>query len=400
MSVLNQNTPNFCLKTFFSGPLQRTFLVCYFENQNRKCVIPNEFHNAAITGVVFNNCNPIIFPKDVFEIFPNIRVLKIKNSAFSSFTRADLWIFRNILEIHVTGCKNLQELSSEVFDDLLNLEVIVLENNNLINVGPNILNKLKYLKYVNFNGNPGISGIYDSIKRNGNFLTLKELKSDLLIRYQNLYILHLQQRKQILHQKNNVEKIETIEDDQVSTDVMKNIYNKKFQDFSVFIGDYEILVHRIVLASRCPKFARMLNDENVRHFSLFNITTTVFGRILDYLYYDKMPVKTEGENWKYVEIFEAAVEYELEKLKEFAEMKIIKLELNVENAIKILELSNKHDNEDLRNAAFNEIQKSFKGRELNKEFAKDSGWLTKIIETVDENEQMLKEALEELDKFL
>ncbi|KAG5669581.1 hypothetical protein PVAND_017468 [Polypedilum vanderplanki] len=99
----------------------------------------------------------------------------------------------------------------------------------------------------------------------------------------------------------------------------------------------------------------MLIDKNVRHFSLFNITIGVFKKIHDYLYYD-MTVKTEGENWKYVEIFEAAVEYELEKLKEFAVMKIIKLELNKKNAVEILELGNKHDNEDLRNAAFNEIQ--------------------------------------------
>ncbi|KAG5669579.1 hypothetical protein PVAND_017466 [Polypedilum vanderplanki] len=412
-----------CKIQLYLSPLnQITYNTLEFSNFSINNIEVKKGNYDKITGLVFKNCHLKQFPNKLNENFPNIKLLRIENCPLKTLNRSDLENLKNLKELHIIGCRNLYSLPNDLLKDLQELECIFCFNNGLFVIEPNIFDNLPNLKYVNLNNNLGYTGFYNGYKMNGNFKTFKELKSELIIKYQKIQIETLQAKYKKLEERlketqngknetmktqdsdNGSKDTKSIKDvnkqyeDKVTIDIMRTIKDKKFKDFSIFIDDYEIPVHRIVLASRCPKFARMLTDENVRHFSLFNITTTVFGRILDYLYYDKMPVKKEGENWKYVEIFEAAVEYELDKLKEFAVIKIIKLELNKENAIKILELSNKHDNEELRNAAFNEIQISFHGVEIDISFAKDTEKVKKIIESLKKREQMLKEAEENFAK--
>jgi hypothetical protein len=369
-----QQPPQFlCVfKYFISAPSKACFSTCIFENltvsnDRSSFIVTTKSKNGTVitrhekvTGVILINCNLLTFPATINVSFPAIRLLMIHRSSVNSLTRANFATLTTLVELHVTNNRQLLSLNDDVFRDLAELQVLTLEHNNLHAIGPNLLDHLPQLRYVNFDGNPCMTGCYDSINRSGSFATLREVKSELIIRHQQRQIERLQRQG-----------------GGPASDIMNAINERRFKDFSVLVGDHEFVVHRVVMASRSRAFGERLADENVRSLALFDVTVPVFRVMLDFMYYEKVPVGVKGDGgddcsrWSFVDIFEASSRFGLDGLKKYAACKVVECELTRENAVAMLELCGLHESDELRCAAFGEIQKMFPTKILSVEMSRD-----------------------------
>jgi hypothetical protein len=336
-----------------------------------------------VTGGLFVNCLFSDFPKKLNVSFPNLRSLRIESSQLKSLCRADFLNLKELVELHVTENKELSLLPCDLLDDLTSLEIIDFSNNNLQQVSVKVFKNLKRVKFASFNGNPGVTGCFDGIKNTGTFVTLCELKSDLVIR---------EQQRQITAMREEITKLSMHgagrESHPPTVDIMSAINEKKFADFSVIIDDHEFMVHRVVLASRSRFFARHLKDESVRHIVLSDVSTSTFKKILEFIYFDKLSAEAHGEEkWTFTEVFVAATTFQLTKLRYFALMKVIEVELNVENAVGLLEVGFKYDSIQLKVAALSQIQKRFPDFVFDKNLCNDFAKIREALDVLEKRKE-------------
>jgi Leucine-rich repeat (LRR) protein len=130
-------------------------------------------------------------PKKVGETYKYLEVLRITSCDLKVLYKSDLKNFDNIKYLDLLGNK-LDNLESDVFEHTPKLIEIMLNNNRLQFLGPNLLHPLKALKVINFGGNICVSSVYksdDEIERLKNEIRLKCSNIsmyDMLLRFNSL----------------------------------------------------------------------------------------------------------------------------------------------------------------------------------------------------------------------
>lgn len=120
----------------------------------------------------------------------------------------------------------------------------------------------------------------------------------------------------------------------------------------------------------------ILNRPDAESLTLTDIPVKAFKVILDFIYTNELP---EEEEINFVEVFTSSLKLNIEKLRDFAVEKI-KENIDEKNALEILILANKHDNEELRMRAFAEIQKIFPEKGLKEELSMQPEKIKKLLD--------------------
>jgi len=357
--------------------------------------------NQPITEVLFDKCEITKVPQGLTKTFPNITSLSIWYSNMRNVDKSDLIEYRNLEKISV--CNNeIEFLTGDLFKGFKKLENIAFNGNKLKIIEPTILDELDNLKVVNFSGNINYTKFFSVYPKYQPNATLEEVKNELFEKFYQNYqsvknlVRNFQDCIQKLKNLNKKLKMENkflnadnealnetnqklrkfnlsfdqnqnsdliintksnitskIDDNKI-TNFLKT--DQTFKDFKITINNHEFPVHKIVLAARSPTLAEILkNNPEVENLNLVDISVEIFEIILKFLYTDEFP-GDDGTN--FVHLFAAAGQLKIEELKEFAAMKLI-CHIDAENALEVLNLSNKYGHEELRQAALDEMKKKY-----------------------------------------
>lgn len=124
--------------------------------------------------------------------------------------------------------------------------------------------------------------------------------------------------------------------------------------------------------------------------TLTDIPVKAFKVILDFIYTDKLPAESDNEI-NFIELFTASIKLNISKLRDYTVEKL-KATINHKNAFDILVLSNKHQNEELKAKAFEEIQRMFPEKDLKVELASQPDKIRKLLDV----KKQLDEELENI----
>jgi len=335
--------------------------------------------------IYFTSCKLTKIPQGLTKQFPNLEKYRIIGCDLENISKCDLIEYKNFKEINFSYNK-IEYLPGDLFEGFDNLEIINLRENNLKIVEPNILNGLKSLKEVNF----------------GKFLEQKQDDDQLLITNSILFDKFMQHDVEnvrnfitkLLIKSQETQKLNTNlthENKKISKkcqELEKNIQKfcfdiKNFtedettKDFRIQIDDREFPVHKFLLAARSPTLAEILkNNPEVENLNLVDISVEIFEIILKFLYSDELPGDNETN---FLHLFAAAGKLKIEELKNFSAIKIIEL-INAENALEILNVSNKYEHEELRQKAFEEIKKKYPKIEFEDAWIHDGDKIEKILD--------------------
>lgn len=92
------------------------------------------------------------FPQGLGENFVNVEVVRITSCNMRLLLKEDMTNLDNLKFLDLVGNK-IEKLSSNTFENALNLIEVILNNNRLKFIGSNILEPLKRLEKVSFGGN-------------------------------------------------------------------------------------------------------------------------------------------------------------------------------------------------------------------------------------------------------
>jgi len=394
------------------NPMKRSFYTCEILNQdlsesriiNVKGQHEDNKADQDVQCVRFENCTVPKLPQGLTKIFPNLKGIWINNSKLEQITKNELAEYKS-LEMFVSISNKVEFLAGNLFGDFDNLEIIVFAYDKLKIIEPNILDELNKLNYVNFRSNVNFNACYSSTG-DAEYSKIEELKDELFRKFfpnnspeiknfvkrfqsrvqrlktsndklrdkvQNLENLEKESREQKelwikkhdqLYQENFGLKISTnklkqelekINKEQfLLTDIQNFLNNQKYSDLQVQIDDKKFKVHKFLLAARSPTLAeKFLANPEAENLNLTDIDVDNFEKILHFFYTDELP---DAEDTNYVQLYGAASILKINLLISFSEPKVLE-NINPENAVEVLFLSNKFNNNEMRQKAFDEIKK-------------------------------------------
>ncbi|CAG9803021.1 unnamed protein product [Chironomus riparius] len=385
-----------------------SYYSCLISNQNIKENIPVKINgnhqignsNKDVVNVWINKCTVTKIPKGITFMFPNIKVLEIKNSKLPAIHKNDLAEYKS-LEKFCCIENPISYLPGDLFEGFEKLEWIEFYGNSLLIIEPNILNGLHGLKYVEFSrGGPQDKrfSLYPRLSSNAN---VKEIKDELERKYP-------QKLKDVQKLENLIKKLK-IENDKLKKesqeqaakivtpvlepkselfdDLKKFLHNDKHKDFTVKIMDEEIRVHKFLLAARSPILAEMLlKAPDAENLNLVEISSTTFKQILRYIYTDELPTDSKIN---FLDLFAASGRLKMKALQDFAGMKI-SIKINTDNVLDIFELSVKYGHESLKQKAFNEIKQKYSKFHLKDELLFQPEKLMKIVQSLKKKEEEMR----------
>jgi Leucine-rich repeat (LRR) protein len=393
--------------------------------------------NGDVLGINFKDCSISKFPRGLTKIFPNLKYFQIASSRLAHISRDCLKEFAKVTFLWLQQ-NQIAYLPGDLLEDLKDLEVFVAWDSKIELIEPNIFDKATKLKHVNLNGNICINKCFSSVDaKKKNNATLDEIKTELREKYPtwgenvkdlafdavNSDILkllkkaslkdettkNLQQNngelqeqenenikvnealvKQLAEQANeNKKRIEALErklaevetekeDLKLKSEAFQSVMdNEELKDFTIKTEFEEFKAHKFVLAANSPTFADILKTNVYAEcLNLVDVSTKVFRVILDFMYSNELP-QSEGVN--FIELFYACERLKIEKLKNYAVDKLSD-QINSENALEILTLSNKFGYNDLRQKSFEEIKKFFDDEEVNDDLVTEPETLQKLID--------------------
>jgi len=359
--------------------------------------------NEAVKEVTFEHCNMKKVPQGLKKLFPNFEILIISYSGLENVTRGDLAEYKNLKKIDFSNNK-FEFLPGDLFEDFENLEEIYFDDNQLTVIEPEILDKLDKLKYASFDYNPN----YTSSVNCNNKQALIDFKEELIEKFLadsesvKKYLKKSIEEKQKLKTELKFEKeknsyITSKYQKCIHSDIEAFIQDKSTKDFQIQIDDHEFPVHKFLLAARSPTLAEILkNNPEVENLNLVDISVEIFEIILKFLYTDELPGDDETN---FLHLFAAAGKLKIENLKDFAAKNLFD-QIDSENAMEILNLSNKYEHEGLKVKAFNEIKKKYITINFKDDWASDTEKVVNIIEAFHKKEDVIKKAEEEFQSLL
>lgn len=130
--------------------------------------------DADVRGVALSHCTFTPgFPRNLSTYFPNLDHITI-NGGLRNLTKDDLAGYGDLKFLDLQGCE-MTALPDDLFEHTPNLEVIYFSHNHIASMGPNLLEPLTKLKYIDLRGNANINVVYDVDKSKE--LSLEDLKS-------------------------------------------------------------------------------------------------------------------------------------------------------------------------------------------------------------------------------
>jgi len=413
-----------CEFTKISLPHGEQFDSIEIKNQiipaNREPKLIESFQNVKINNnvlaVKFSNCIVTKVSQGLTKIFPNLKILIINNSKLKKISKSDLAEYKN-LEKFICEENDIEFLPGDLFEGFENLEFISFSMNKLKDIAPNILDGLTSLKHVNFKNNPKFNKYYSIYPVYNPNATLDDVKNQIFEKYysnienvKNMMqkyeqeIQNLKKPDENSTQQEKSSELSSVTDSDYSKlihrlqtgifgDLEAYILNESTKDFLIQIDDRVFPVHKFLLAARSPTLAEILkNNPEVENLNLVDISVEIFEIILKFLYTDELP---DDDGTKFMHLFVAAGKLKIEELKNYAGNKVIE-QIDDENALEILNLSNRYKIFELREKAFEEIKKKYSNIEMNDEWAKDPEKLARIIQNYKMKEEAKRKYEEEI----
>ncbi|CAG9797648.1 unnamed protein product [Chironomus riparius] len=419
----------------------RILYACFIKNQQIPADEELEFTGRHVSGhsnnnvidVIFENCDIKKVPQGLTKVFPKMQDLSVWSSNLKKVTKNDLKEYKNLLRFGF--CNNeIEFLFGDLFEGFDNVqEVIFSGNEGLKFVEPNILDGLENLNMVNFTGNLKYFKRFSSVQGDLGNATLAEVKAELWKNFcidpeniKNAYQKHKEEiailktfitasdkenqklkKKEKLLQKQIQEseerekkllndlKIEKAEHsmlkmsskNDISKEIKQLLMNDNFKDFTVIIDDREFRVHKFLLIARSSTLAEILrNNPQVESLNLIDIPIEIFEKVLKFLYFEEITLEIETN---FLQLFAAAGRLKIEKLKTIVASNILN-QITADNALEILSLSNKYENDELRTKSFAEIKKTFPKLILNDDWAFNTEKVKKTIDLFKEKEEAIK----------
>jgi len=144
--------------------------------------------------------------------------------------------------------------------------------------------------------------------------------------------------------------------DGIYSDLKNLIQDDHFKDFTITIDDRKFLIHKFLLAARSSTLAEMFRvNPNAESLNLVDISIKTFEVIHKFLYTDELP---QDDEVNFLPLYEAAGRLKIGKLQNLAGEKLAE-QICSENALDVLNLSHKNEDNVLSQKAFNQIKKSY-----------------------------------------
>jgi BTB/POZ domain len=136
--------------------------------------------------------------------------------------------------------------------------------------------------------------------------------------------------------------------------------NPQFSDFKFVVKDKEFKVHRNILASASPIFARLftadMDEARKSECTVKDIEPKIFEHLLQFIYGGKLP---EDIGAVAVKLYEAAHYYEINQLKEICQQEFPSM-LKTENALEMFNWACTYDEEYLKMEAWKKFKRQVK----------------------------------------
>jgi len=393
-----------CEFTECKCPHERIFYVCKIMNQ----IIPNcelnfvgnhilGMNNNHVQEVRFVNCSIDHVPQRLMKIYPFMEDLSIWESNIKAIYKDDLAEYKLLKRVYIMN-SHIEFLPSDLFEDFQNLEEISFEANNLVLIEPNILDGLNNLKSVCFSDNPKYNKSYSIYPEYESNATLAEVKNELYLVYKTYKDIMQKQLASVETQTDNVYIPKEPESQKgIFNDFKNYIQNERFKDFKVQIGEREFPVHKFLLAARSLTLAEiLLNNPEIEQLNLVDIPVDIFETILKFVYTDEFP---SIERLDALRLFAAAGRLKIEELKNFAATNFYD-KINRQNALEVLELSNKYEHSELKKKAFEKIQIEYPKIRFKDNWANKPEYVAKVIEKFEKKEKIMKMLEEKFEKDL
>lgn len=342
-----------------------------------------------VTTVWFNNCTITKIPKGLTKLFPKLENLVIQNSKITEISKDDLSEYKNLKKLDLST-QEIEFLPADLFEDFENLEHVDFSKNKLKLIEPKIFDGLNKLKFVNLEFNPHYFMMFSTASENPLNTNLQEFKKKLAIKYPASLIMTNKEIEMKELGENPLGEDE--QQDKISQSVLIAnlktffVHDKIFRDFTITIDNRFFQVHKSIIAARSPTLADILiNNPEAENLNLVDIPVDIFEKILNFIYTAELP-RNEGTN--FVHLFAAAGKLKIEDLKNFAASKI-KAEINTENALDILKLSNKYEHYGLTQNVFDVLKKRYPEVKFKDEWTNDIEKLREIINFIKKKEELI-----------
>jgi len=375
--------------------------------------------NDDVQEIRFVKCNIPVVPAGLTRIFPNMIDLSIWKSNLKFVCNKDLIEYRNLKQLYLYDNK-LEFVPGNLFDGFTNLEEVGLNDNKLEMIEPTLLFGLDKLKVIDISDNPRYRKNYSEYNEHDPNASLEEVRAEIAQVYAENVEEHLILRKEFEEQiakRGNFDEFsdessDSDEDDDAPDTTLRNdqnpdepqnilfkdiqtfIQTDTFKDFRIQIDDQEFPVHKFLLAARSPTLAEILkNNPEVENLNLVDISVEIFEIILKFLYTDELP-GDDGTN--FLHLFAAAGKLRIQELKNYAATKLID-NIEEENVLEVLNLSNKYEHEELRQKSFEQIKKNYPKIIFKDKWESETEIVTKIIEVFKKKEEAIKKLEEEFE---
>lgn len=313
-----------------------------------------------VRAVEFSDCKLFEVPQSLTGTFVYLEVLSIRNCFLKTIDRHQLSSFKHLKQLYIVA-NELTSLPADLFDDLPNIEAVSFYQNKITSIDCKILEKLVNLKYADFRQNVNINCCYaiaPYTHPNGDYYSRISSLSNLITLIE-------------MHSMN--EKKKRTKGCGLPNDIRRFIAEEKFKDLRIFVSNREFKVHKFLMIARSSFLAVKLQD-NPETIELTEFSPEIFEKVLDFIYNESFPVDDENA----MEIYEAAGKLDIVELKDFCAEEMIE-NINDENALKVLFLSCKFSNYDLKLKAFNVIKKMFPDKKFKDELADDPETIKKML---------------------
>lgn len=323
------------------------------------------------------------FPKNLHETFPNLTRLSFVGCDITKVSKEDLIGLKNLEEFNLNG-NSLTSLPDDLFVGVTKLRQIHFKGNKLERLSSKLIHPIENsLEMADFRGNTKIDGyfykflpIYDNLNR------LLDLMDSLK---QNSTETEPQPKR--IKPAFNTADFASDRHQQMTRNYVEFKASGEFSDVTLKVRGKEFKVHKTILAAQSPVFRRMFTSDDVEIETFLektkNSNRESFDIFLKYFYSGEV----DGDVIA-MDIFELASVFEVEILQSTC-IDLILATLSKENVLDVYNLSCHHDSHDLKQRAFEFIQKLFP--EVPNSMMNNENFINKLMTAQREVEKILHE---------